>query len=80
MVDHINGDGRDNRRANLRIVTNQQNSWNQTKAKGYYWSPSKNKWCATIHTNGKTKNLGYYDSEVEARSAYLEAKKKYHTL
>jgi hypothetical protein len=80
QVDHINGNRLDNRRCNLRIVTNQQNQWNQTRAKGYSWHRNKNKWQARIVKNKKTIYLGLFDNEQEARQAYLEAKEIYHMI
>jgi hypothetical protein len=61
-------------------VTNQQNHFNETKAKGYCWHKPAKKWMAYIRLNGKGKNLGYYDTEDEARQAYLDAKKIYHII
>ena len=79
-IDHINGITTDNHIANLRNVTNQQNCFNRTKAKGYYWDKRKKKWRAKIHLNGKNIHLGYFDLEEDARNAYLEAKDIYHDI
>jgi hypothetical protein len=64
---------------NLRVVTNQENSFN-TNAKGYYWNKQKQKWHARIMVNCKYKHLGYFDLEEDARQAYLEAKEIYHII
>jgi hypothetical protein len=80
QIDHINGDKTNNFLSNLRIVTNQQNHFNQTKAKGYSWNKRVQKWMAGIRLNGKEKYLGLYDSEAEARAAYLKAKAIYHVI
>ena len=79
QIDHINGIRTDNRILNLRNVTNQQNCWNRTKAKGYYWNKDRNKWQAQIRGN-KVICLGYFNTEQEARNAYVQAKEKYHKL
>ena len=76
-VDHINYVTLDNRRLNLRIVTNQENLHNQ-RAKGFSWARSKKKFMACIGVNGVQKYLGYYDDPTEARAAYLAAKTVYH--
>lgn len=79
FTDHINGDTLDNRRANLRVVTHQQNSFNQAATKA--WKESKFKgvrrtrnkykcWGAFIRLNGKTMSLGTYTSEKEAAKSY----------
>ncbi len=79
-IDHINGDKSDNRITNLRDVTIQENHKNRTTAKGYYWNKRDKKWYAKIALNYKIIHLGYFDSEVEARQAYLDAKKIYHKI
>jgi len=79
-IDHINGEKDDNRICNLRTVTHQENQWNRTKAKGYYWSKKANKWRAEIGVDGKKICLGSFDTEDEARLAYLQAKEKYHII
>lgn len=79
-LDHINGMRNDNRIENLRSVTRQQNQWNQINAKGFCWNKSKNKYSAQIKYNDKRKFLGYYNTEEEARNAYLNAKQIYHVI
>jgi vacuolar-type H+-ATPase catalytic subunit A/Vma1 len=80
QVDHIDGCRINNQISNLRIVTNQQNQWNRTKAKGYYWDKIAEKWKSQIALNSKIKHLGYFDTEAEARDSYLAAKKIYHII
>ncbi len=80
QVDHRNGIRHDNRLDNLRLVTCQQNQFNQTKAKGYYWNKQMNKWRAQIRIDGRAITLGLFVNESDARQAYLTAKSKYHTF
>ena len=77
MIDHVDKNKSNNRIENLRIVTNQQNTFNQ-KAKGYTWNIHAKKWMARIHLDGKSKYLGCFETEEEAREAYLNAKEIYH--
>ena len=79
-IDHINGIRDDNRIDNLREVTNQQNSFNRHKAKGYYFNKRDNNFRAQIKLNRKTIYIGAYDNEIDARQAYLDAKKIYHII
>jgi hypothetical protein len=80
QIDHINGVRDDNRIDNLRAVTNQQNCFNKKETKGYYWNKSRNKWKSEIKLDGKSIYLGRFDTEEEARQAYLEAKEIYHII
>ena len=80
QIDHINGNRHDNRICNLRNVTGQQNQWNRVTAKGYTWHKLANKWSAMIKLNNKSIYLGLYNTEQEARTAYLNAKEKYHII
>lgn len=78
QIDHINGVRDDNRIINLRDVTNQQNQFNR-KVKGVT-QRTNGKWRARIGINGKRISLGDFDTEEEARQAYLDAKKIYHII
>lgn len=75
-VDHINGDGLDNRRHNLRPATTQENSrnragWGRSGYKGVVaW---RSKWRSTICVGGKLRYLGLFDSPEDAALVYDEA-------
>lgn len=74
-VDHVDGNGLNCVRSNMRICTNQQNNQNRRSEytyKGIYWIPVKEgiKWCARIKHNTITIHLGTYDTEIEAAQAY----------
>lgn len=72
VVDHISGDGLDNRRANLRICTQHQNAHNtyrprgRSRFKGVTWHKQMQKWQAEICIRGKHIYLGLFSDEVEA--------------
>lgn len=80
QVDHINHDTLDNRKINLRNVTNSQNMMNTRKRnnsnriyKGvsYRFSDNRKKhYQARIAIDGVRIGLGYYSSEIEAAQAY----------
>ena len=85
IVDHINRDGLDNRKANLRFVTASQNAWNsergmhtgKSRFKGLAWLHEKKKWRVVLYVNNKNIHLGYYKDEIEAAKVYDKASKKY---
>lgn len=79
-IDHINGIKSDNRIENLRAVTHQQNHFNRSKALGFLWRSAHRKFRAQLCVGGKTIHLGVYDTILDARAAYLRAKKKYHKI
>jgi hypothetical protein len=73
-VDHINGDPRDNRIANLRVASRSQNAANQrTQArkqlKGITFNKKVGKWQAAA----RKKYLGVFDSPEAAHAAYVTA-------
>lgn len=78
ICDHINGDGLDNRRCNLRIVTNQQNIMNQrlqkrrksSKYKGVTWNKNAEKWQTQIRINKNNRYLGLFINEIDAANTY----------
>lgn len=84
-VDHINHDGLDNRKANLRLVTNAENHQNQKRrsdcksgVKGVCWDKDSGKWRAQIRAHGVRYPLGRFDSLEDAAAAYAEASARLH--
>lgn len=84
MVDHINRNGLDNRRANLRVCTMSENMMNRTKTKQnstgykgvYHTDDSKvNPYKAKIQKDKKVYCIGRYSTAKEAARAY-DAKAK----
>src|SRR6266487_4687983 len=81
VVDHINGNGLDNRRCNLRPATSVQNAMNQrknrgrNKFKGVY--PRRRHWVAQIRIQGELLYLGYFHDEIAAALAYDAAAREH---
>ena len=76
-VDHIDGDGLNNRRSNLRVATHSQNcanrkmrSDNKSGYKGVSWNKQMQKWHAQCRYLGKNYRLGYFDDVLDAAKAY----------
>lgn len=79
-VDHIDGNGLNNQRSNLRLCSRFENCMNRkkrkctsSKYKGVAWRKDSAIWRAYIRFDGKLYNLGQYDSEVDAALAYNQA-------
>ncbi len=82
--DHINGDKLDNRKANIRFVSQLQNSQNRGKGKnnrsghvGVSWRRLEKKWTASITVGKKCICLGYFSSIEDAIAAREAAEIKY---
>ncbi|WP_430317168.1 HNH endonuclease, partial [Pseudomonas sp. p1(2021b)] len=88
-IDHVNGDGTDNRLANLRLVSHQENQKNLARrfdnvsgVTGVAWDPLRGKWLVRGHVSGRQKNLGRFD-DFEAAVAVRrrhERENGYHDL
>lgn len=77
FVDHINGNGIDNRKANLRICTMSENIANSrkfltgsSKYKGVCLHTYNKNWIALIKINRKSIHIGCFDDEIDAARAY----------
>ena len=84
-IDHINGNGLDNRKSNLRMVTTRQNNINKrkdshwrgapchSKYKGVTWSKKREMWTAHIGHQDKLLFLGAIEQEVDGAYLYNKA-------
>ena len=75
VVDHINGDKKDNKLLNLRVVTNRENTTrNVGKYKtGVSFYTNRNKpFRAEYKIKNKSFHIGYFLTEEEAHDAYLK--------
>jgi hypothetical protein len=78
FVDHIDGDGLNNQKTNLRTCSHVQNLRNSRKRKtptssfykGVYWDKQMSKWRSRYRLDGNSYHIGLYDSEKEAALAY----------
>ena len=85
FVDHIDMDGLNNTKTNLRVCTKSQNMQNRPKTalnrsgfKGVSFDKARGKWTSHIQSNKKLLALGRFDTPLEAYKAYCEACVKYH--
>ena len=84
VVDHINGNKYDNRRENLRLITQRGNAINAKISKnnrsgqaGVFFDARINKWLARISPNGKSVHLGSFESIEDAIQARKKAERDY---
>jgi hypothetical protein len=78
VVDHINGDGLDNRRANLRVVSTRDNLLNSHRHRagrlpGTSLDRRAKKYAAWIYYSGRSHYLGQFKTEIEAHETYMRA-------
>lgn len=87
VIDHIDGDGTNNRIENLRDVSVQVNQHNQRRAHrsnkssgllGAHFDARTGRWLAKITVANRTLNLGRYDTAAQAHEAYLQQKRTVH--
>jgi hypothetical protein len=83
VIDHIDFNGLNNCKSNLRVVSNYENSWHHRLSKnntsgyrGVSWDKSKGKYRATLRRYGEYFHLGNFSDAVEAARAYDEAAEK----
>ena len=84
QTDHMDGNGLNNRRANLRSVTQQDNLLNRvrwtkgcaSRFRGVYLDKRDGSWFSSITVNGKSTYLGRFGSEEDAARAYLEKRRE----
>lgn len=84
VIDHIDGNTRNNRVENLRSVSLEDNAKNSatcfnsvTGVRGVRWEPRRNKWRAFISVGGKFKSLGSYVNKSDAVAARKLAEEQY---
>jgi hypothetical protein len=77
QVDHINGNGLDNRRSNLRLASQSGQSANSTsqrtstsRYKGVSWHSKRDLWRATIRFGGKSRHLAYGTDQRSLAKVY----------
>lgn len=68
VIDHIDGNGLNNQKSNLRFVNRSINGLNSKRTKGYYYDKIKKKFVCRAVLYGETINLGRFRKEVDAKN------------
>jgi hypothetical protein len=87
MIDHINGNGEDNRISNLRLADPHENSQNVSIRcdntvgfTGVWFDKRRGTYCAELSAQGKRVRAGGFRLKEDAYAAYLEMKRTHHTF
>lgn len=81
VVDHIDGNGLNNLRGNLRVCTQRENSRNRRSVRGYRgvsWKADIGRWRARIMVDRREISLGAFDTPEQAAEAYNRAAAEYY--
>lgn len=85
LVDHIDGDGLNNRLSNLRVADKSKNACNSkmrddnvSGARGVMWDKARSRWRAFITIDDKQRYLGRHHTFEEAVAAWERGSEKYH--
>jgi hypothetical protein len=77
FIDHRDGNGFDNRKENLRLCTQRQNTWNKsvqhnskTGFRGVFFQKELGKFRALIRIDGKQKHIGCFSNAIDAAIAW----------
>lgn len=84
-TDHIDGNGLNNQRDNLRVCTSGENQRNRGKTirntsgfKGVHWSKRDRRWQARIGVDGTRIYLGNFKNKIDAYDAYCRGCERFH--
>lgn len=78
VIDHVDGDGLDNRRYNLRIVSVRENNSNHaainniiSSFSGVFWDKRCGRFRARVDVSGRQFDIGWFRNEADAYTAYI---------
>src|SRR5699024_12816863 len=81
VVDHKNNNKLDNRKSNLRVITQSENKQNTKSPKitcVYKYHYDRDKWIVVISVNGKSEHFGIFKNKQDAIRKAEEVRRKYH--